>query len=108
MIQIDNIDSVNEYLKWVTIKADHHADKVNAVCISLLGAIIWKNEGSIKVREHKGRMKNQIWFTCNNTTYNLSYDHATEKINLKKGRSTIYSFENSSTHEQIRAEFGKL
>lgn len=59
-IQIDQLQS---YLNGVMTRADDHANAVNGVSLALLGAVVWRVDGDVEVREYNGKPANMIWFT---------------------------------------------
>ena len=40
--KIEQIKILKQYIKRVLDKADHHAENVNEVILTLIGAVIWK------------------------------------------------------------------
>ncbi|GIM48668.1 hypothetical protein [Capnocytophaga stomatis] len=111
-IQIDNLKVLQEYLKGVFDRANHHAQDVEGVSLALIGAILWKSDTSkIDVREYKGSPANMIWFEVNSNRYVLNYNHTTYKIDLKRRTSKgdlIESFDNKSTYQEIMKIFKDL
>lgn len=108
MINVDDVKALNAYINGVIDRADHHALNVKSVCISLLGAILWKNTGQVKIKEYSGEMKNQIWFKCNNVTYNLIYNHDAEIIELRVKKIVIGKFSDKTSHTEMRDIFENL
>lgn len=47
---INSVDLSNDYTNGVIDRTDHHAPKVQAVCLSLLDAILWKLKVIVKYR----------------------------------------------------------
>ena len=83
-ISIDSIDTLQRYLNGVLDRADYHAGKVEGVSLALLGAIVWKSDKEIEVREYNGSPANMIWFWVDGNRYAMSYNHSTEQIELKE------------------------
>lgn len=103
-LTIDSIDALQTYLQGVLGRANHHAGNVEGVSLALLGAVIWRADGEISVREYAGRPANMIWFHIGENKYVLTYNHGTEEIELKDRTHTgniLASFDNSSTYQQI-------
>ena len=110
-ISIDSIQTLQRYLNGVLDRADHHAGNVEGVSLALLGAIVWKSDREIEVREYNGSPANMIWFWIDGNRYAMSYNHSTEQIELKerthKG-GVLYSFDNSTTYQEIITIFNDL
>jgi len=98
-ISIDSIQTLQEYLSGVLNRADHHAKNVEGISLALLGAIIWKSDAEIEVREYNGSPANMIWFWVNGNRYAMSFNHSTQQIELKerthKGKVS-QTFDNST------------
>lgn len=110
-ISIDSIAILQDYLRGVRERAEHHAGDVEDVVLALLGAVIWKADGEITVREYTGSPANVIWFWVNDKKYAMAYNHATSQIELKdrtQSGTTIAVFDNNSTYQQIIAVFNSL
>jgi hypothetical protein len=110
-ISIDSIDILQKYLAGVLHRADHHAGNVEGVALTLMGAVIWKSDGEIKVREYAGEPANIIWFSVSGRKYAMTYDHGNETILLRKNIKNgpvLHSFSNSSSYQDIIAAFKAL
>lgn len=110
-ISINSIETLQQYLSGVLDRAEHHAGDVEGVSLALLGAIIWKSDGEIKVREYNGSPANMLWFWVHGNKYAMSYNHQTGQIELKerthKG-SVLHSFDNSTTYQEVIEIFKEL
>jgi len=110
-ISIDSIGMLQKYLNGVLDRANHHAGNVEGVSLALLGAIVWKSDREIQVREYNGNPANMIWFWVNGNRYTMSYNHSIEQIKLKerthKG-GVLHSFDNSTTFQEIIVIFNNL
>ena len=110
-ISIDSIETLQRYLNGVLERADHHAGNVDGVSLAILGAIVWKSDGEIQVREYNGSPANMIWFWVNRNKYAMSYNHSTEQIELKerthKG-GVLHSIDNSTSYQEIIEIFNEL
>lgn len=110
-ISIDSIERLQQYLNGVLDRADHHAGNVEGVSLALLGAIVWKSDSEIVVREYKGSPANIIWFWVNENKYAMSYNHSTQQIELKEkthNGEVLHSFDNSTTYQEIITIFNNL
>ncbi|CAA0227573.1 hypothetical protein ACE1MK_10865 [Tenacibaculum maritimum] len=110
-ISIDSIETLQRYLNGVLDRADHHAGNVEGVSLALLGAIVWKSDKEIEVREYNGSPANMIWFWVDGNRYAMSYNHSTEQIELKerthKG-GVLHSFDNTTSYQEIIEIFNNL
>ncbi len=110
-ISIDSIETLQRYLNGVLERADHHAGNVDGVALAILGAIVWKSDGEIQVREYNGSPANMIWFWVNGNRYAMSYNHLTEQIELKerthKG-GVLHAIDNSTSYQEIIDIFSSL
>ena len=110
-ISIDNLTVLQTYLNGVLGRADHHAQNVEGVALTLIGAILWRSNGDIEVREYNGNPANMIWFNINNKRYVLNFNHSTWVIDLKERNNNgnlIASFDNNSTYQNIIDIFKNL
>lgn len=110
-ININSINILQTYLRGVLSRANHHAGNVEGVSLALLGAIIWRADGQILVKQYAGQPANIIWFFIGTKKYVLTYNHAIQKIELKekthKG-NILASFDNSSSYPNIITIFENL
>lgn len=110
-ITINSINILQTYLRGVLGRANHHAGNVEGVSLALLGAIMWRADGQILVKQYAGQPANIIWFFIGTKKYVLTYNHAIQKIELKekthKG-SILASFDNSSSYQNIITIFENL
>ena len=110
-ISINSLETLQRYLLGVLDRADHHAGNVEGVTLALLGAIVWKSDQEIEVREYNGSPANMIWFWVNGNRYAMSYNHSTEQIELKEGThkgGVLHTFDNPSTYQSIIEIFNNL
>lgn len=87
-ISVNSIQILQDYLRGVLDRAGHHALNVEGVALALLGAMIWKSDGSIEVREYAGAPANMLWFWVNDNRYVLTYNHEAQTIELKNRSNT--------------------
>lgn len=110
--QVTEIDVLRDYLRGVMDRADHHAQNVNDVSLSVAGGVVWrKDDDPLKVMTREGRMANVLWFKVNRRRYALSYNHDTGEIELRENSiqgSVVASFSNSMTNTQVREVFDGL
>ena|ERR1700748_1762013 len=108
---VNSIEVLQEYLQGVLGRAGHHAPNVQGVALTLLGAMIWRSDGDIDVREYAGSPANMLWFWVGGNRYALTYNHTNETIELKNRSNAgevLYSFDNSTTYGYIINAFAAL
>ncbi len=94
--QIQDVDLLQNYIKGVMERADHHAGAVKEIALALAGAIVWKKDAApIEVYAKDGEMKNVLWVKINGNRYAFSYNHAASAIEMRQG----------TTHGQVVASF---
>lgn len=110
-ISIDSLQKLQTYLNGVLDRADHHAGNVEGVSLALLGAVVWKSDQEIEVREYNGSPANMIWFWVKNKRYAMAYNHNTEQIELKERThrgQVLHSFDNSTPYDEVIRIFNNL
>ena len=110
--EVTEIDVLRDYLRGVLNRADHHAQNINEVSLSVAGGVVWrKDDDPLEVMAREGEMKNVLWFKVNRKRYALSYNHNTGEIELRQNTTqgpVIASFSNAMTNAQVRTTFGEL
>jgi len=110
--EVTEIDVLRNYLRGVMDRADHHAQDVNEVALSVAGGIIWrKDDQPLEVLVREGEMKNVLWFKINGKKYALSYNHDTREIELRDDTTrgkVVASFSNTKTTAEVRVIFDRL
>ena len=109
-IVIDSLDTLQTYLNGVLQRSDHHAGNVRGASLTLIGAILSKATGEIKVRQYDGRPANMIWFSVEENNYMMKYNHGTELIELHdRNTGTLRNeFDDSTSYADIIAVFNEL
>ena len=109
---VTDVDELQRYILGVMTRADHHAGEVNETVLALAGAIVWKKDNqSIKVMARDGETKNVLWVNIGSSKYAFSYNHDTQKIEMRKGSiqgSVIKTFDNHTPLSVIRQTFDAL
>ncbi|EIC2299151.1 hypothetical protein LF048_003519 [Vibrio cholerae] len=99
-LTVKDVNILSQYISGVMARADHHAGNVEEIALALAGAILWrKDDTNIKVMAHGADTKNVLWVTINGERYAFSYNHSSEKIEMRKGNiqgNTIHEFDNST------------
>ena len=111
-VTVTDVDTLQEYIKGVMGRADHHAGNVNEIVLALAGAIVWrKDTTSIKVMEREGETKNVLWVNINSKKYAFVYNHGTGKIDMRENSirgSNLHEFDNNTNLSGLRNIFDKL
>jgi hypothetical protein len=108
---ITNVDILQDYIRGVMDRADHHANNVDQICLAIAGAIVWKKDGDLTVFARAGSMKNVLWVQINGQRYALKYDHIAKRIlvqqNSTRGK-VLASFTNANTPADVKRFFTTL
>ena len=109
-IIIDSLDTLQTYLNGVVQRSDHHAGNVRGASLTLIGAILSKATGEIKVREYDGHPANMIWFSVGANNYMMKYNHKTSMIELhdRTAGSLRSEFDDNTTYAAIIDVFNHL
>lgn len=111
-LSVNDVDTLQDYIKGVLTRADHHAGKVNEIVLALVGAIVWKKDNlPIKVMEREGIAKNVLWVNINKHKYAFSYNHETQKIEMRKDTirgSILNQFDNNTSLSDLKQVFETL
>ena len=108
---VTDVDVLQDYIRGVMDRAEHHADNVDEIMFAIAGAVIWRKNGDIQVYERDGRMTNALWVDINGQRYALSYNHDARKIEIRKDSmrgDVLGSFDNSNTTGDVRRFFSPL
>ena len=107
-----DIDVLQEYLRGVMEKADHHAQNVDQIALALIGAVVWRKDAAdIEVMEHNGKLANVLWVRIGQRRYAMSYNHVAGTIEVREKSthgSVLASFDNQSPIAQVRTFFESL
>jgi hypothetical protein len=110
-ISVNSIQVLQDYLQGVLGRAGHHAPNVEGVALALLGAMIWRSDGAIEVREYAGTPANMLWFWVDGNRYALTYNHDAQTIEMKdrsNAGKVLHSFDNLTTYQYIIDAFRAL
>lgn len=110
--KISDVQVLNQYLRGVIERAEHHAGRIDEVILAVAGALVWrKDPDELEVFEREGEMKNVLWARINGERYACSYDHDTESIEIRRGSTqgaVLESFDNSSPLSDVKQFFKQL
>ena len=109
---ITEVDILRDYMRGVMDRADHHALNVNEIILAIAGAVIFRKDADpLEVMTREGEMKNVLWFKVNGLRYALSYNHDSNKIELRQGTTqgkVIESFSNATPLNHVSSVFSGL
>lgn len=110
--QIQDVDLLQNYIKGVMERADHHAGAVKEIVLALAGAIVWKKDTTpIEVYAKDGEMKNVLWVRINGNRYAFSYNHIASTIEMRQGTThgqVVSSFSNTTPIATVFSLFDGL
>lgn len=110
-LSINTLDLLNHYINGVMERADHHANNVNEIVLTLAGAVVWKATEDIQVRTYNDETANVLWLIVGQNKYAFTYNHQTQMIDLRERTqqgNVIGSFSNQSTANQVKQVFEQL
>ncbi|CAN90615.1 hypothetical protein predicted by Glimmer/Critica [Sorangium cellulosum So ce56] len=111
-LAVTDISTLQEYIRGVMGRADHHAGGVNEIALALAGAIIWKKDDEpIKVMVQDGDTKNVLWARLGGKRYAFSYNHKAGTIEMREGSTrgaVLHSFTNATPLPMLRQIFDSL
>jgi hypothetical protein len=111
-IPVTDVAVLQEYLRGVLERANHHAGNVSEIALAIAGAIIWrKDPNPIEVLERDGQMKNVLWVFISGQRYAFTYDHATQAILIMRGTTqgtVLHSLTNATLLSDIHRIFMNL
>jgi hypothetical protein len=109
---IEEVRELERYLAMIARRADHHANEVNAIIFSLIGAALhYADHRGISVRTRKNKITPQLRITINRWPYVLSWSKSARKIVVKQKNQQgkrLTAFDNNDTHEVVRNFFEAL
>jgi hypothetical protein len=108
---VSDIATLQQYLQGVVMRADHHANNVDEVALTIAGAIAWRTDGDLVVRTYAGKMANVLRVRINGNLYTLAYNHTNGTIEVRQGKLTgpvLRSFTNANTAAEVKRFFGSL
>ena len=108
---VKHVDTLQEYIRGVIERAEHHAGDVDEICLAIVGAIIWRKDGELKVLERDGDMKNVLWVEISGTRYAFSYDHEHHQIECREGTTQgprLAAFTNATPLAAVKDFFAGL
>jgi hypothetical protein len=109
-IAIESIEILQTYLQGVLTRSDHHAGNVRGTSLALIGAILSRATGEIRVREYNGMPANMIWFSVGSNSYMMKYNHDSQKIELhdRTNGNLVNEFNDDTPYNEIIETFNDI
>lgn len=110
-LTITTLHVLTEYVKGVINRADCHAQKVNEIVLTIIGAVIWKITQDVEVRTYQDNTANILWLTIGSNRYALAYNHQSGNIELRSRTQVgdvLATFNNHATAAEIKSVFAGL
>lgn len=110
-ITVKDVETLKEYFNGVMDRANHHADSVNEIVLALIGGVVWRADGNIKVREYDGAPANILWLDVDDKRYCFKFNHQECSIDCLEGGhngTVIGSFDNSTSIKDVKDFFAGL
>ncbi len=108
---VATVDVLQQYIRGVIDRAEHHANHVDEVCLAIAGAIVWRKDDDLLIMTREGEMKNVLWMHVNGRRYALSYNHSLQCIQVREGTvrgDALASFTNATPIGEVKRFFGSL
>ena len=108
---VTSVDLLQQYIRGVMDRAEHHAGRVDEICLSIAGAIVRRKEGELEVMARDGKMKNVLWLRVNGQRYAMSYNHNSGLIEVRQGTTrgnVLAAFDNTTSIQSVKDFFGNL
>jgi hypothetical protein len=82
---IHSVDEFRSYLSGVMERANHHGQNVNAVLLSLAGAVALFKDPHVplEVKTRDGDTKNILWASIRGTRYAFCYNHHDQSVEIR-------------------------
>lgn len=110
-LTINTLTLLNEYINGVMNRADHHAENVNEIVLTLAGAVIWRATQDVEVRTYNDKTANILWMTINGHSYAIAYNHHSGNIEIRdrnQNGTVLGTCNNETTAGEVKAIFSGL
>jgi len=81
---VSDIATLQQYLQGVVMRADHHANNVDEISLTIAGAIALAHGRGSRCRTYAGSMANVMRVRINGQQYTLAYNHTTGEIEARR------------------------
>jgi len=112
-LAVTEINELQQYLQGMMARADHHAENVKEIAMTLTGVILWRKDGEehIRVLAQGGKTKNVLWVYISGIRYAFSFNESAGEIEMRI-KSThgqvLHSFSNKTLVSEVIEIFEKL
>ena len=110
-LSIKTITDLHDYFSGVMNRANHHANSVNEVILTILGGVIWKSTENFQVRTIRNETANVLWMILNHKRYCFKYNHERDEIQVCKNShrgEVIMTFTNNTNTKEVKNFFVQL
>lgn len=111
-LSVADLETLESYLAGVMNRSEHHAERVGAIALALIGAVLWrKDPDPIEVRTYDGRPANILWVRIGGNRYALAYNHHEGCIELRErtqGGDVLARFDNDTPVIEVYRIFEHL
>jgi hypothetical protein len=111
-LTVADLETLETYLDGVMNRSEHHAERVGAIALALIGAVLWRKDPTpIEVRTYDGRPANILWVQISGHRYALAYNHHEGRIELRdrtQGGEALFSFDNDTPVREVYRVFEQL
>ena len=108
-ITVEEVSDLQEYIRGVLDRADHHASTVDEIVPVLVGLVIWKKDPPpIRVMTREGHTTNVLWVSLRGVKYAFVYNHAEGTIEMRVDSlrgSVAHTFTNKNTPAELKKIF---
>ncbi len=110
-LKIEDIRLMKRYFEGVMSRANHHAENVNEVILSLAGGVIWRG-ADIDVRTYKDKTANMLWMrTDSGKGYCFIFNHSNWLIEVHEDTMAgklLRVFSNQDSNSDVKEFFETL
>jgi hypothetical protein len=110
-ISVTSVERLQQYIRGVMTRADHHAHDVDEVILAIVGGVLWRADGDLQVRGEDGDLKNVLWFEVDGERYAISYRREPPSVEIRQHSTqgpAIHSFDDDSSLADIKDFFASL
>ena len=110
-LTITAIQGLQAYFRKVMDRANHHANNVNEVVLTLVGGVVWRSTDDFQVRTYDGDTANILWMYVNDKRYCFKFDHNSGCILVcedSHNGKEIMRFNNQTTTKSVKDFFASL